>query len=93
MADGWLLRRLSGQGFAALVFGDAQAARVLRDAADGPVPLQVVELDATGLAAERYDARPGTVVLLRPDQHVCARWRHATPADLRAALHRALALQ
>jgi 3-(3-hydroxy-phenyl)propionate hydroxylase len=96
LADGggapWLLRRLSGPGFAALVFGDAQAAHALRGGVDGPVPLQVVELAADGTAAERYDARPGTVVLLRPDQHVCARWRRATPADLRAAMHRALAL-
>ncbi|HET7865983.1 MAG TPA: FAD-dependent oxidoreductase, partial [Burkholderiaceae bacterium] len=68
LADGWLLRRLAGQGFAALVFGDAQAAEALRDSTDGPVPLQVVELAATGPAAERYDAKPGTVVLLRPDQ-------------------------
>jgi 3-(3-hydroxy-phenyl)propionate hydroxylase len=96
LADGsgapWLLRRLGSGGFAALVFGDAQAAQALRHGVDGPVPLQVVELDAGGIAAERYDAHPGTVVLLRPDQHVCARWRRATPADLRAALRRALAL-
>lgn len=92
LADGWLLRRLSGQGFAALVFGDAQTAQALRESAEGPVPLEVIELDATGPAAERYDARPGTAYLLRPDQHVCARWRHASPADLDAALHRALAL-
>jgi len=93
LATGWLLRRLGGQGFAALVFGDAQAAQALREGANGPVPLEVIELDAIGPAARRYDARPGTVVLLRPDQHVCARWRRASPADLRAALHRALALR
>jgi 3-(3-hydroxy-phenyl)propionate hydroxylase len=51
-----------------------------------------VHLPATGPAAERYDARPGTVVLLRPDQHVCARWRAPAAADVAAALRRALAL-
>ena len=93
LAQGWLLRQLTGHGFAALVFGDAGTAQALRSGTGGPVPLQVVELPATGTAAERYDARPGTVVLLRPDQHVCARWRHAGPADLHAALRRALMLE
>src|SRR4051794_19476631 len=31
--------------------------------------------DVEGLVAKRYDAKPGTFYLLRPDQHVCARWR------------------
>jgi 3-(3-hydroxy-phenyl)propionate hydroxylase len=46
--------------------------------------------DVDGLAARRYDARPGTVYLLRPDQHVCARFRDASAAALQAAMHRAL---
>jgi 3-(3-hydroxy-phenyl)propionate hydroxylase len=45
--------------------------------------------DAEGLAAKRYDARPGTFYLLRPDQHVCARWRDLDVAAVRAALARA----
>ncbi|MEN9417141.1 MAG: hypothetical protein RI988_761, partial [Pseudomonadota bacterium] len=44
-----------------------------------------------GLLAQRYDAQPGTVYLLRPDQHVCARWRAPAAADITAALTRALA--
>jgi 3-(3-hydroxy-phenyl)propionate hydroxylase len=86
----WLLRRIRGKGFTALAF-DAPAA-VLRAGAQGLVALDVVELPANGPAAERYDAQPGTVVLLRPDQHVCARWRQASAADVAAALRRALAL-
>jgi len=46
--------------------------------------------DMQGLAAQRYDGKPGTMYLVRPDQHVCARWRHARPDDLEAALNRAL---
>jgi 3-(3-hydroxy-phenyl)propionate hydroxylase len=45
--------------------------------------------DVEGLFARRYDARDGTVYLVRPDQHVAARWRTADPARLRAALARA----
>jgi 3-(3-hydroxy-phenyl)propionate hydroxylase len=41
------------------------------------------------LATQRYDARPGTVYLLRPDQHVAARWRRFDAARIDSALARA----
>jgi 3-(3-hydroxy-phenyl)propionate hydroxylase len=50
--------------------------------------IQVIE-DAEGLLAQRFDAQPGTFYLLRPDQHVCARWRHFDPDEVRAAVRRA----
>jgi 3-(3-hydroxy-phenyl)propionate hydroxylase len=46
--------------------------------------------DAEGLAGQRYDALPGAVYLVRPDQHVTARWRRLDLAALRAAIDRAL---
>jgi 3-(3-hydroxy-phenyl)propionate hydroxylase len=49
--------------------------------------------DIEGLAHSRYDATPGTFYLIRPDQHVCARWRHLAAADVEAALKRALYVQ
>jgi len=49
-------------------------------------------VDVQGLLAQRYDGRRGTLVLLRPDQHVCARWRGVSAAPVRQALRRALAL-
>ena len=64
--------------------------------AGGQVSGQATPADSTllfdrdGLAAERYDARPGTAYLIRPDQHVCARWRAAAAGDLEAALARAV---
>jgi len=46
--------------------------------------------DRKGLLAERYEARPGTVYLIRPDHHVAARWRRLDLDGLRAARDRAL---
>jgi len=47
--------------------------------------------DREGLAAARYDGRPGTCYLIRPDQHVCARWRVFDVRNVEAALARATA--
>lgn len=52
-------------------------------------PGATVLRDAEGLAARRYDARAGTCYLIRPDQHVCARWRGVDSARIGAALARA----
>ena len=48
-----------------------------RTAAGAPADITVVS-DADGLLAARYDARPGTAYLIRPDQHIAARWRAST---------------
>lgn len=45
--------------------------------------------DVKGLVAKRYDARDGTTLLLRPDQHVAARWRAVDVAQVRSAVQRA----
>ena len=80
-------------------------ARWLAAAAEGIAPLTVLRIvapgdavgrgtliDVDGLVAQRYGLRPGSVVLLRPDRHVCARWRRPTAAAVTVALKRALAL-
>ena len=46
--------------------------------------------DVEGRVAQRYDAAPGTTYLMRPDQHVCARWRALQEDDLAEAIERAL---
>ncbi|MEK8051390.1 FAD-dependent oxidoreductase [Ideonella sp. DXS22W] len=57
---------------------------------DGVAPAgATLVVDATGTARHRYDARPGTAYLLRPDQHVAARWRQLDAAAVRAAVARA----
>jgi 3-(3-hydroxy-phenyl)propionate hydroxylase len=69
-------------------------------AADGgpPAPLPGVKLtvigsdlhDMDGAFARRFDATPGACFLLRPDQHLCARWRHFDADKVNAARARAL---
>jgi 3-(3-hydroxy-phenyl)propionate hydroxylase len=54
------------------------------------IPGVKVIVDTQGLVAKRYDATPGTTYLLRPDQHVVARWRQLDSAKLQAACARAL---
>jgi 3-(3-hydroxy-phenyl)propionate hydroxylase len=86
---GWLLNQL-GQGFTLLGFGAP-----LDHVSVGGVTAKALNVgtdlvDATGVLAERYDARPGTVYLIRPDQYVAARWRRFDRAKAEAALRRAL---
>ena len=98
----WLLQVL-GPDFNLVVFGavppwaELLPLRVVAVAAAADVPTEgtvagvALFRDVAGLAAARYDARPGTAYLLRPDQHVCARWREPTEAQVRAAFERACA--
>jgi 3-(3-hydroxy-phenyl)propionate hydroxylase len=55
----------------------------------GALPGVRVLQDVKGLVAARYDARDGSAFLLRPDQHVCARWRGVDAARVRSAVARA----
>jgi hypothetical protein len=50
--------------------------------------LAVLRLPADGVAAERYGARDGSAYLIRPDQHVAARFAAPTPEAVGAALAR-----
>ncbi|HEX7910772.1 MAG TPA: FAD-dependent oxidoreductase [Paraburkholderia sp.] len=49
--------------------------------------------DTEGLASARFDAKPGTFYLIRPDQHVCARWRQLDAGAVERALKRALCVE
>ena len=93
--DDWLLRHL-GAGFTAIVAHEPALERALGDLAVDGFALKLVVIGGNGLAdrdgdvARRYDLQAGSVVLLRPDAHVCARWRKPARAQVEAAMRRAL---
>jgi 3-(3-hydroxy-phenyl)propionate hydroxylase len=104
---GWLLPHLGGR-FQLLVYvddaagwpapalqthGGLPAVEVIAiTAGAAPVPGVRSLHDLRGRFAQRYDAQSGSAWLLRPDQHVAARWRRVDAAQVQAALGRALGL-
>ncbi|QTO43997.1 FAD-dependent oxidoreductase [Burkholderia latens] len=105
-ASGWLLKHLGDGFAGVLfgLPGDAAALAQALDGLALPVrPVLVVPAghaqpvagvdvveDVDGFAAQRYDAKPGTFYLLRPDQHVCARMRTLERPAIADALARAI---
>jgi 3-(3-hydroxy-phenyl)propionate hydroxylase len=102
--EDWLLS-VSGDDFALLMFSPSpDEIEALRTFPRGEIPARIVivmpryapgvagfiSVADLGLAAERFDATPGTTYLLRPDQHVAARWRRFEAAKVAAALRRAV---
>ncbi len=86
----WFLNCL-GEGFIILVFGSAPNISSLRAGGVEASVLTVGETlwDMKGILAERYDGGQEAVYLLRPDQHVAARWRSFDGEKIKAALARA----
>lgn len=84
---GFLLERL-GHSFELLYFADGG-----RPPMPEGIKLRVVGedfFDSSSALALRLDARPGSAYLLRPDHHLCARWRRYDRRKLDGALSRAL---
>lgn len=82
-----LLERLS-DGFELLYVADGE-----RPSLPEGIKLTVIGedlLDSAGLFAARFDATPGAAYLLRPDQHLCARWRAFDFGKVKVARDRAL---
>jgi 3-(3-hydroxy-phenyl)propionate hydroxylase len=88
LADGsYLTDRVSAQ-FALLVFGSHQLDLA---ALASLTPAVRVHLVTEPRAAAAYDAVNGSAYLVRPDGHVCARWKAASLDKVRSALARATA--
>lgn len=91
---GWLLSQL-GEGFTVLVFGAGDFPVSLQAAGleipvktIGPAGSGALLEDVQGLAAQRYAAHGGCAYLIRPDQHVAARWSRFDPLQIAAAVNR-----
>ncbi|RVT81663.1 FAD-binding protein [Rhodobacteraceae bacterium CCMM004] len=87
---GWFLDLLTG-GFALLALG--VAAEPVDAGAFSPklIALGTDFDDPDGLVSTRYDAGGGALYLIRPDQHVAARWRNFDAEAVKAAISRATA--
>ncbi|WP_233866338.1 FAD-dependent oxidoreductase [Paraburkholderia adhaesiva] len=72
--------------FVVILEGDAAVPAGLPETA-------VILRDVRGLAARRYGAEDGAFYLIRPDQHVCARFKRFDAARVEAALKRTLCVQ
>ena len=85
---------------------DDRNRQAVAELAAGPVPVRTLLVtkgpliagaaqdavfDIHGLVCERLDGRAATAYLLRPDQHVAARWRTLDIPAVQAALRRACA--
>jgi 3-(3-hydroxy-phenyl)propionate hydroxylase len=91
LGDGWLMDRLGGR-FQLLAINQPAAARRLE--VDG-VDIETLTLsagpDPEGLLRERYlGAAEAAAYLIRPDQHIAARWEQFDEAEMAAALRKAI---
>lgn len=79
LSDGFLIDKL-GDRFVLMIAGTAPAL---------PAGIAALSVPATGPLAERYDLKAGTCYLIRPDQHVAARWRKFSLPAIQSARARA----
>jgi 3-(3-hydroxy-phenyl)propionate hydroxylase len=89
----WLLEHLGGD-FVVMSFGTPAPVRQdVRRLVIASEPVAGIETlcDESGLVAERYGGRDGATYVIRPDQHVAARFAKPTGEKIATALARAKA--
>jgi len=101
----WLLRELDGRFALIYAVGDGNSDTVIHSSTMQQwIELEDIKLiaidlaeqiceiaDAPSVVAQRLDLRPGTMLLIRPDQHLAARFRKVDLAMLKQAHLRACA--
>ena len=86
LKDGFLLDHLGGDFTVLAINADAP------DVGLSTLTLSTAQHDPTGAIRERYLGEAAAAIyLIRPDQHIAARWHKADASDIRAALRTALA--
>ncbi len=93
LSDGSFLTDQIACGFALLVFGaDHERGKWLKGASTNAFrPVVEVNFITDAAAMHLCDTIEGSAYLIRPDGHVCARWKQITIDKIQAALDRATA--
>lgn len=89
--EDWFLNQVGSQ-FTLLVFGTHEG---VKTANYGNVPIKIIHvgtdiIDKKGVLAQRYDGKTGAIYLIRPDQHIAARWRSFEIQKITTSLAKAL---
>lgn len=91
VAGGWLLDRLGGRFQLMTIDADAPGSLDAGGIAIERVALSSGDDESGALAARYLGGATSAVYLLRPDQHVAARWETYDEAAVKAALDKAVA--
>jgi 3-(3-hydroxy-phenyl)propionate hydroxylase len=85
--DGYLLENIPGE-FTLLYVKDGAPPKLPAGIRLATIGEDIVDKDGT--LARRLDLTPGAALLLRPDQHLCARWRYVDAVKVASARDRAM---
>jgi 3-(3-hydroxy-phenyl)propionate hydroxylase len=85
----WLLHHL-GAGFTVLVFGDAAGVTAVADATLAVINPADYSAATVQMLRDRYGAWPSCTLVVRPDQHICARFERFEADAVRRAIQTAL---